>query len=253
MIETVEWWTSTIGYPDRVRWTMILVVIGILGAPSAAIAATVLTPPDGEAVSSRPTFTFDFVDGSATIELSRSPETNQAGSQVGAFVDPIAQDFTILSPTDATPGTSPWDSRPLTAGRYYWHAQMTDYNDDVEGAGPWSQTRIMTVIDEPIVLAGWLVRAQRTKRTRACTSPMRITGRFNYEDNAPPSDSIRWRLALKSGTRNLTALTGTAKYGTGQLGGSICTRARQLVATLTVTDKAGHRSSAPTRVVTLPR
>lgn len=50
----------------------LVVAVGLLlvAAPRAA-AGTAIAPADGETVSSRPTFAFDFLRGVGEVELSR--------------------------------------------------------------------------------------------------------------------------------------------------------------------------------------
>jgi hypothetical protein len=44
----------------------------VVAAPAAAHAADVVTPRNGDVVGSQPQFTFDFAEGSASVELSKS-------------------------------------------------------------------------------------------------------------------------------------------------------------------------------------
>jgi hypothetical protein len=217
-----------------------LTAVVMLGAPAAARAADALSPVDGATVPSRPTFVFDVLNGVAEIELSRSPETLTAGSNVGEFVEEAASDDFLLYSRNPRDGIAPWTGSRLSSGRYYWHVRLRDdgaddlYTDDVQY--PWGPVRTLDVEDEPIVFEGWLVRVQRLRATRSCATRLRVFGTIKWSDNEESTtQQAQYTVAVKAGTRTVGAVRGAFGWIGTRFDGALCSKRRITARTLTIT------------------
>jgi hypothetical protein len=224
---------------------LILAVAALVAlTPGTAAALEVLSPRDGDTVPSRPTFTFDFTEGSAEIEAATKPELRTAGDRVGDFVESVDSEFFLLPESTGTT----WGPLKFNAGRYFWHAKLNDYA--TLGTPPvWTPVRTFTVRDEPVIIEGWLLRAKRLKGvSKQCPRRVRFRGKAAYDDNSRNKDA-RWKLTVKAGGRTVKRFRGKAAFGVATFSVIACTKARKFGAALVLTDPAGHTTPAPAKTV----
>ena len=233
-------------------WFLLLILLGAMTSASA-FAADAVSPRDGESVASQPVFAFDIARGNALIEVSRGPELKTGGSDVGAFVDQVAESrFTIGGESDSAPYILKSGYPPrLDAGRYFWHAKIDDYADDGpdEPTPAWGPVRRFTVRDEPVIFEGWVVRAERLRPEGGCATPLRLRGKVVWDDNdARPR--VRFRLTLGA-TRLSVVFDGTE--GSDDFDEVVClrTRATSIRALPALRDKGDHVTAGPARDLAL--
>ncbi len=230
---------------------LLFVVVAIALEAQSVQAATAISPANGATVSSTPGFQFDFLYGTANIELSKQPDVTTAGDDVGSFVDPERTRFLSLS-SDAVNGLASWPNEsPLIAGRYYWHIKTRDDGSElgVGVQGPWQPTMTLTVRDEPIVFEGWTLTAHRIRATRTCKTLVGIYGKFKFSDNVDALKlSARYSIALKASNKVVGRITGSTDWGEGY-SGVICTKATKFTASPTLRDPAGHVTPGTAKAV----
>lgn len=224
----------------------LLVVVALAAPVGVARADAPLSPADGAVVESKPTFAFDFTNGVADIELSRSPDVRTAGDNVGAFVDQAASDYALLYARDPRDGLAPFPRR-LDSGLYYWHARLR--NDDagfLVDFGPWTSTMRLTVRDEPIIFEGWTLTAKRLKQRGNCKR-LRLSGTIAYNDN-DPTPSARLTLVVRAGGKVVARQRGSAStFGQQQFNRIVCVGHRRVQITPWLRDRAGQLTSGPER------
>jgi hypothetical protein len=239
---------------------MFLTALLWLAFTTSALAKAVLAPRDGDTVASLPTFQFDVTSGYVEVELSKFPETRTAGKDAGAFVTRDEWDDFFLFPEDPRPGTAKWSgSRRLTAGRYYWHAQISD--DRIPNDTPtWTPVMRLTVADDPPLVEGWILRLKRIRglrniRRSGCPRRVRVSGFFSIEDNAPFSELAGWVLRLKpgAGRRTLFRTADATDSGGQRFSEVFCSNRTKFYAELSVTDAAGHVAAAVPKSVRVRR
>ena len=212
-------------------------------AAAAPASAALTSPHDGETISSRPTFTFDFAEGYAAIELADEPDVMTAGDDAGAFVDP---EHTIFDSVRDGALENTWIF-PVPAGSYYLHSRESP---DDGPRGGWSPTIRVIVRDEPPQFHGWTAKARRVKRTKRCARRLKVWGVLRYGDNSKRED-IRYTVAVSAGGRTLGRSRGRDTHGSANYRTIVCTRATALDLTATLRDPAGQQASGPPRTLTL--
>lgn len=217
--------------------TFLALVAVLAVAPAAAHATGVISPADGATVGSRPQFVFDVAaDSWATVEVSDSPDVKTAGGNAGTFVD-AAQTSYLMK---IAGGVGTWNSSPLDAGLYYWHASVED--------GAWSPVWTMTVQDEPAILEGYTARARRLHRpVRKCRTPVQVSGKIAYDDN-DRDPRLRYSITYSAGGGVVGSVRGTITY-TSTYSGIICAPDRQLNLSITLRDRGGHLTRGDERTV----
>ena len=231
------------------RTVLALAAACALTTGSPAWAADAIAPKDGETVSSRPTFAFDFTNGRADIQLSHSPEVKAAGDDAGAFVDVVADQLALLYMRTPPDGLAPWEGPRLAAGAYFWHVKVRD-----DGAEPysgtetgWGPTRRLIVRDEPVIFEGWTVRAERIRPRPGCRTPLRLRGKVAFDDNdATPRVSLS--LVIKAAGRVIKRARPVLDYAS-RYDGYVCTRHRQVTVSPFLRDRAGQLTPGPQRTV----
>lgn len=78
-----------------------------------------VSPADGETVSSRPPFVVDYADGALEAELAQTPDTLTQGDRIGQFVEPVASDFMLIGTSGRPSNIASWDGSRMSAGRYF--------------------------------------------------------------------------------------------------------------------------------------
>jgi hypothetical protein len=247
---------------------VVLAVLGTLAivAP-AAIAADALSPANGQTVSSRPTFVFDFARGHSEVEFSNTPDLRTGGIDPGAFVDAAKSTFLTVGPMESAPTQLPnlarWPSfsSRLLAGRFFWHVKPFRSDDPAtevdEGAAPlvWGPTRVLTVVDEPVELEGWTIRKRRVS-ARSCPKRDRgpryrfgyvISGSIAWSDNAEPQAG-RYIVTLSAQDRAVR-LQGRLSGSPSRYERQVCSNRTSAQASLTLVDPAGHVTRAPGRTL----
>lgn len=239
--------------PTRSLASVVCVLVAVaatIASPAVSQALEVVAPVDGQSVGSVPLFSFDFVDGSASIELSRSPDLKTVGDDAGRFVDAAYSDLLILSPTDPLPGSALFSLRDRVAsGAYFWHARLANYTTD-EFPQTWTPTRRLVVKDEPPLLEGFTIRADRVRRTSACARRVRVRSAVAWSDNEV-KPTVRWVLKARTGRaalrgrfdgefdRNIDAIT--------------CAAGGRLAFKLVLVDDFGQQSQTGERMVVVRR
>ena len=230
----------------------IFAVSVLLLAPvsAASAATTMVSPEDGESVSASPTFVFggtvtpDYIE----IETSQSPDTLTAGEDAGQFV--ARENFApwFVPSTQALPISAKWDWR-LPAGRLYWHGLAEVWG---EGQKTWSPVRTIYVADEPAILSGWTLRADRIGPREGCARPVRLRGVIRWLDN-DRKPRVKATLVVRAAGR----LVGRAHLGTRTddytFDLAACTRARKLTVTPFLFDRGGSETRGVARSVTVHR
>ncbi len=237
--------------------TIIVSSVFALSGVASAQAASVVSPANGATVDAKPTFQFDFFDGSVDVELSALPDVMTAGRHAGSFVDPSAGDFFILRPGDPLPGQAVWGQLPLNAGRYYWHVKTSNYDDVLPTGtdGLWQPTMTLTVRDEPIVFEGWTFTARRIRTKKRCRTEVAVLGKLVYTDNVDDSNrGARYSITVKAGRKTVGQLHGSlGADSSGDYAGIVCTKAAKLSATATLRDAAGHVSPGTLKIAIVRR
>lgn len=224
------------------RFLSLLAVLAV--APSTAHATIVIAPADGAHVGSLPLFHLDtpFAGGSIELEFSRQPELQTAGGSIGSFVDVDDSDIRFFDPPNIQAITP---HRPLNSGVWYWHFELTSYDERADSNGQWSPVRQMTVADEPPVLAGWTASARALKRKRHKCRRARFTGAIIMEDNDPQPDAqIVVRVRSHRNTRRFTK---DAYLKTGY--SFVACAHRRARVTVVVRDRVGQISRVETRTI----
>lgn len=223
-------------------------LLSALMVAQPARAADAIAPRDGETVSSLPTFAFDFVYGTADIELSRAPDVRTDGPEAGSFVDYAAGNYALLYQRNPPDGLAPWPtSGRLKSGLYYWHVKVRD-DGSRDGYGetqPYGVVRTLTVRDEPAVLEGWTLRADRLHATERCRR-VRLRGKVAWSDN---DDTPKARLTLNVRAGGRTLRWRQPLDYSGGFDTIICTRATRLAVTPKVVDRIGQVTAAASRTV----
>jgi hypothetical protein len=218
-------------------------------AATPAHGATVISPADGDTVSAHPTFAFDFLNGVAEIELSRSSDTLTAGSDQGGFVDTAYTQFSVLYVRSPLDGLAPWTGRPIDAGRYYWHVKTRDDGADT-GSGaetPWQPTKTLDVLDEPAVFEGWTLQTQRLARQGTCTRRLRLSGKIAWSDNGP-GFNMDYSIRLTAGGRTIANVRGNLSTTYANV---VClkTTATKIMAAPFLRDQGDHVTRGTSRTI----
>lgn len=229
---------------------MFAVSVLLLAVVPAAGATTMLAPEDGESVGSRPTFVFGgtALPGSIEVETSRSPDTLTAGDDAGKFVDRENYALGFIESTRVLPISATPDWR-LKAGRVYWHALADLFSDSSEKVA-WSPVRSFYVEDEPAILSGWTLRADRIRARNGCAHPVRLRGVIRWEDN-DRKPRVRATLVVRANGRlvrraRLGVLTDDYTFD-----GFVCTRARKLTVTPYLFDRSDFETRGAARSVSV--
>ncbi len=217
--------------------------------PAPASAADVIDPADGSVVGAQPRFTLDqpLPGASLAVEYSKSPELLTGGSRAGWFVEPLDD---LLKFLDEPPHTSVQMERALLAGPYHWRGFIQTYGDGPSST--WTPVRTLTIRDEPVVLDGAVVRAERLRRRGRC-SRVRLTGTVAYRDNDAAPRPIGIVRVRDSVGRLLTRVTWrpypTASSSTVSARFSVtaCVRTRRFKVTVAVRDRQGAEAVSPAR------
>jgi hypothetical protein len=247
--------TATGGTVGRLVHLVVILCLATCGGVDTSQAATVISPADGALVGSRPIFGFDLQEGDATVELSKSPDVLVSGTSAGAFVDVAARDYGTVGGAGRPPGVLRWNGSPsrLLAGRYYWHAEIDNYDGVREpGEGAWSPTRVLTVRDEPPEVEGWTLTVTRLKPQGFCDR-VRVAGVLRVSDNARPQ-LVRLTVVLDTGTGVILDAPGAmidAEVVTDTYERTFCTRASRLAVFLEVDDPSGQTTRTESRAVTI--
>jgi hypothetical protein len=242
------------GTVRRWRYAAIVLIVASCGGADA-LAATAVSPVDGATVGSRPTFGFDLQEGDATVELSKSPDLLVSGTSAGAFVDVAAKHSGTVGGAGRPAGVLPWRGSPsrLLAGRYFWHAQIDNYDGVREpGEGAWSPTRVLTVRDEPPEVEGWTLTVTRLKPQGFCDR-VRVAGVLRVSDNAQPQ-LVRLTVVLDIGSGVMLDAPGAmidAQVAADTYERTFCTRASRLAVFLEVDDPSGQTTRTESRAVTI--
>jgi hypothetical protein len=216
--------------------TIVLALLLVL--PSGAPAATVLAPRDGDTVPAEPMFTYDFLQGTAEVELSRSPDLLTSGPAVGSFVDIAASEFAVLYLHEPLDGVLRF-TQPVNAGRYFWHTRMRD-DGAVPGSGtdtPWTQVATLDVADEPAVLEGWTLQTQRLHTIAGCRR-LRLRGKIAWHDNDPHPD-VRLVMAVRRNGSTITKARQQLDYF-GRYDVTVCARGPGLSIAPRLEDRIGQ-------------
>ncbi len=244
---------------NRVTYlTGLIAVFLALLLPTAAGAATLITPTNGDTVSSLPKFTFDF-DSSKwaefRVELSKFPETLNSGEDAGSFVNAAYSDVWDWSNYGPLDEIGQWrnPSYPINAGRYYWHYWIRE--DINNPTAPWSPVMVLYIEDDPVKLDGWYIRAYRLKKkTRKCKSRVLLRGKYSYSDNDNENTKpVRWALRIRAGGRTLRKSKGTNKFSLNEFKVKMCTRRTKLTAKLSLTDEGGNTAHSQKRKIRVKR
>lgn len=230
------------------KWFLAMVGAALIFA-APALADDAIAPVDGAVVGSRPIFAFDFLYGTAEVELSRSPDLKASGPEVGAFVSRVIGDFQLLYAREPPDGLMPFAYR-IEAGRYFWHTKVrNDGGPDGFGTeGPWGPVRTLTVRDEPIAIEGWTARKNRLRQIGSCKR-LRIRGTiaFNDNDRAP---QVQVQVVVRNvAGRILGRISGSALFGSASYDGIICTAATKVRLTPYLRDRGRHLVSSPPRLL----
>lgn len=222
-------------------------LITALVTASSAAAATVIYPADGATVGSQPTFAFDFVNGKAEVELSRTADVKTSGDAAGAFVSPDGSLFSLLYTREPRDGLAPWATdgspRRILAGRYFWHVKVRDDGPEDFGGTetPWQRTMTLTVRDEPVIFEGWTFRARKLRATTSCRNRVRVSGTIAWSDNAQ-KPTARFVVRVL-GTGPSAKITGRfSDEFERTYARTVCVRGSTLRARAALTDTAGHTS-----------
>lgn len=140
-----------------------------LGAPGAAHAAVVLSPPQNASVSSTPTFSWRLSPGERSSSLELSP--NPAPGDAGGFADDLDRRAALLAETQTSYVVGNRD--PLFAGVWFWHLNVFDA--DFESR--WTPVQKIVVRDERIRLRSF------NFTNFSCTRQVSVD--FTYSDNSP--------------------------------------------------------------------
>lgn len=212
----------------------------------------VVSPSDGDVVSSRPNFAVDYAEGTLEVEFAVDADTKSAGDDVGAFVDAIRSNFMLVGGANHPLGLAEWGLSPrLNAGRYFWHARPNDYLTEIERGfkqHPWGPTRTLTVRDEPIVFEGWTLRKQRISRSRCQPRYKRaflLSGSVAYDDNDARM-SARYTMKLSDGSRSV-AFRGTFSSGASRFAKVVCTNRASATVTMKLRDRAEQVTVGPVK------
>lgn len=213
-----------------------LVVAYVLTTASPAFGLAVVSPTDGDAVPSRPTFTLDAEaqGASLTVEVARTSELLTAGYRTGWFVDPVESNIGFF---DRPPlNALQWDTGRLPAGKYFWRSLIKTYDENPVSV--WSAVQTFYVEDEPPIIEGWTLRAERLRRRPTCRDTLwRLRGRVAYTDN-DRTPRVRLALLLRhpAVTRTLRA---PLDYG-DRFDVLVCTRKTRITVTPVLTDRVGQ-------------
>jgi hypothetical protein len=231
----------------------ITVIAALLAAamiiPAGAQAADVISPHDGDVVAAKPQFTFDFTEGSADVELSKSAAVKTAGDDVGAFVDRADGDFLLIGPFWGYPPgiAEPW-SRPINQGHYFWHAKINDHASDAPPV--WGPTRTLTVRDEPAVFEGWTAGAVRGRTVKGCSRTL-VAGKIAWSDNKARPE-VRYTVNVSAGGKRIDQIKGTLEFFETRFSKVICTRSSKLKLTAQLRD-GKHTTQGPAKKVSVRR
>jgi opacity protein-like surface antigen len=223
----------------------------VVAAPAAAHAADVVTPRNGDVVGSQPQFTFDFAEGSASVELSKSASVKTAGDDVGAFVDVAGGDFLLVGPTYgfAAGVAEPWTGR-INAGRYFWHAKLSAFDAGISDV--LTPVRTFTVRDEAAIFEGWSASAVRGRTVDSCSRTL-VQGRIAWSDNeARPTARYTVNVSTMDGKRT-GQIKGTFEpFETPRFSKVICTKATKIKLTAELRDGT-HTTRGPKKTITVRR
>jgi hypothetical protein len=234
------------------RRLVVLLVIVLLGGAETSLAADVVSPADGETVSSLPSFVVDYAEGTLEVELARTADTLTQGDKIGQFVEPVASDFMLIGTSGRPPNIATWDGSKLSAGRYFWHARPNDYATEFDrgfSPHPWGPTRTIVVRDEPPVIEGWTLGVRRLRSQGFCDR-VHVSGVLRVSDNAQPP-LVRLTVLLTADGKTLTEAGEMvdAETAEGTFERTFCTRASVVVISLQVADPSGQVSSSESRRV----
>lgn len=235
--------------PSTVLGALALALCLVATAPSPAVAANVTAPIDGASVPSRPTFTWDYLYGAATIEWSRAPDVRTSGDQVGRLVDPAGSVDEIFG---TTPRSSTVLRERLDSGVWFWTARLRD-DGSPEGFGeqePWLPVRRFVVDDEPPEIEGWTLNASRV-RPRGTCDRVRLRGVVRTDDNEPEA-KVRITLVVRAGGRTLFARGPSADEGVVAFDREVCTRSGALEVEAHVADSRSQVTRTQPRTVRVP-
>jgi hypothetical protein len=173
-----------------------------------------------------------------------------AGDDVGAFVDQATDDFLLIGPIFGYPAgvAEPW-SRPINAGRYFWHAKINDHTGDAPLV--WGPTRTLTVRDEPAVFEGWTASAVRGRKIEGC-SRTRVQGRIAWSDNAA-TPSVRYAVNVSTTDGKRTGqIKGTFDEFDSRFSKVVCTKATKIKLTAEIRD-GKHTTRGPAKTISVRR
>ena len=202
-----------------------------------------------------PMFAFDFPEGSASIELSRTADLLQAGDRAGAFVGPGCHqlDRLLWWPRRTARSSRHGQNDVSPSASYFWHAKLNNYDGVADvNEEDWTPVRAFRVLDEPAVIEGWTLTAQRLKPKGTCDRVL-VSGVIRVDDN---DDVPRARLTVVIQTDSgilaedgpMVAIAATAPTYER----TFCTRSGTLAVSLHVEDPAGQTTTSETRVATVP-
>jgi hypothetical protein len=239
--------------PGASRWLIVGAagIVSALALAAPAPAATVVSPADGETVSSRPEYVFDFVDGAAELEASRSPDVQTSGANAGEFVDADRTGDITLRPSDPLPGH--YTANVFNSGIWYWHGKLRDDAAAEFGYGdwtPWSEVRTMRVPDEPAKLSGYTLSVRRAEPAPECAI-VRLAGKVAWTDNDDKPEATFTLVVTGADGTDVAAPEIT--LDDDRYSFSVCTARTRLTVMPQLTDRVGQVTQGESRTVEVAR
>jgi hypothetical protein len=226
-------------FVDRFHRAMLLtgaLVVCALSAAAVSRAAIPVAPADGAKVGSTPTFTWGPGPGEDANQIELSPRS--ALAEDGSFVNDPRELKAQLD--DAQTSYTVPASQPLTAGAWYWHVEMINFDFD-PCCSRWTDVRRVVVQDAPIRLTSFEIGFIRGLD--------QLVLRIAYNDNSADLRA-RYRLEFRKRRhgRTVAKVFGRLDRGSFQNGKAFDSarppkrvrRGRRYFVRLVLRDAAGH-------------